>query len=129
MANEITVTGSLSYANLTAGIAAKVLSLLSKSVSITGVNYIQGTFKVPTTSGGTVLPGLSSLASVGWGMFINHDATNFVDLLTAASTGTAFARLKPGECALFRLPPAIAVAIVNAFESGDPVRYVRSRLP
>ena len=107
MANEITVTGSLSYANLTAGIAAKVLSLLSKSVSITGVNYIQGTFKVPTTSGGTVLPGLSSLASVGWGMFINHDATNFVDLLTAASTGTAFARLKPGECALFRLTPAM----------------------
>jgi hypothetical protein len=28
----------------------------------------------------------------------------------------------------FRLPPAVAVAIVHAFESGDPALYVNSRL-
>ena len=34
-----------------------------------------------------------------------------------------------GKPVAFRLPPAIAVAIVNAFESGDPVRYAKSRMP
>jgi hypothetical protein len=28
---------------------------------------------------------------------------------------------------MYRMPPALAVAIVNAFESGDPVTYARSR--
>jgi len=38
----------------------------------------------------------------GYAAFINRDATNYVDLLDAAS-GVIFCRLKPGELAVLRL--------------------------
>ena len=34
-----------------------------------------------------------------------------------------------GNALAYRMPAALAVAIVNAFESGDPVTYARSRKP
>lgn len=105
MANEITVSGSLSYLNQPQNISQQSLSVNSLSVNITGKNFASGSMSVPTTSGGTAIP-LAGLATIGWAMFKNNDATNYIELLSAVS-GTVFAKLFPGEFALLRVDPTI----------------------
>jgi hypothetical protein len=67
---------------------------------------------IPTTAGGTAID-LGGCTAPGWAFFINRDANNYLDILSAVS-GTVMARLLPGEFALFRLstgaqaPAAIA---------------------
>jgi len=45
---------------------------------------------------------LGECTSPGWAMFVNRDATNFINLKVATG-GAIFAKLLPGEMALFRL--------------------------
>lgn len=125
MANEINVTASLGYTNTAKSIVGKLLALLLKNFSISGVNLVVATFSVPTAAGGgpAPLPGLDALTTVGWGMFVNHDATNYVDLYTAAA-GVAFARLLPGECAVFRLPTAMVAPAALAHTTACLIEYL-----
>ncbi len=106
MANEIQTTVNLQYLNPTAGVSsAKSLGLLAGLSSITGTHYAEGMMSVPTTAGGTAIP-VSNLANLGIACFKNNDPTNYVDLYTAVS-GTLFARLLPGDIALFRFNPGV----------------------
>lgn len=107
MANEINVTAVLNYANSAVGIAQKTLSIAGVNFSITGSNYVLNRMLVPTTAGGTLIP-LSNLATLGLFLIINHDAANYVDILTAVN-GTAILRLQPGEAAMGRFSLGITV--------------------
>ena len=102
MSQEITVNASISVAK--GNIQSKSLALSNNTkFNMTGGNYTEGVQTVPTTAGGTAIPlGPMAGQTLGWAMFKNLDATNYVELLTAAS-GTVFAKLKPGECWLGRL--------------------------
>lgn len=97
MANEITVASYLQYAKAAAGVPQTNYPFTNavKTLSITGVNYQQGTFSVPTSAGGTAIP-KGGVGTVGWIILQNLDPTNYVQVLCAAS-GTAFARLLPNE--------------------------------
>ena len=105
MANEITVTAQLAYANPAFNINS--LSLListggSAQFTITGKNYMRGTMAVPTTAGGTAIP-LGGVSTPGGIMcFKNLDSTNYLQILTAVS-GTVIIRIYPGECFPIRL--------------------------
>lgn len=125
MANEINVTASLAYSNTAASIVGKLLALLNKAFNISGVNLVVATFSVPTVSGGgpAALPGLDALTTVGWGCFVNHDSANYVDLYTAAA-GVAFARLLPGECAVFRLPAGMTAPAALAHTAACLIEYL-----
>ncbi|MGD0013110.1 MAG: hypothetical protein ABSD56_01605 [Bryobacteraceae bacterium] len=125
MANEINVTASLAYSNATASILGKLLAWLNKPFTISGVNLVVATFSVPTVSGGgpAALPGLDVLTTVGWAAFVNHDPTNYVDLMTAVA-GVAFARLLPGECAVFRLPAAMVAPAALAHTADCLIEYL-----
>jgi hypothetical protein len=122
MSSEIQVTAELQYTNTANNIAAKSLSVLGSLFNITGKNYAQGGLLVPTTAGGTALP-ISNLATLGWAFFKNNDATNYVDIMTAVS-GTAFARIKPGECAVFRFAAGITAPAVLANTAGVEIEYL-----
>jgi hypothetical protein len=91
-------------------------------VAIAGSKYAQQVMSVPTTSGGTAIP-VSSLANVGYALFINLDPTNYCDILTAAS-GTAFARLLPGDVHLFRFTPAITAPALLAHTAACQVEML-----
>lgn len=119
--NEIQIVGTLTYANASAGISSQTLTV-TKYVNISGVNYAALTFSVPTTSGGTALP-ISNLSSVGLLYVKNNDSTNYVDILTAAS-GTAFARIMPGEFMLLRLAPGITAPAAQAHTATVSVQYL-----
>lgn len=98
MSKEITLTGSITYAdsesanevlavtNLVASIGAKIISRTKISVSFT----IE-----------TAVP-KDQVTTPRWAMFVNRDATNAIQLKVAAS-GAVFARLLAGEFALLPL--------------------------
>src|ERR1043165_6248239 len=122
MASEITVTATLSYANAAHSIAQKLLTLAGVQFNITGKEYAAGMMSVPTTAGGTAIP-VSNLATLGWAMFKNNDATNYVELLSAAS-GTKFAKLAPGEIALFRFSSNITAPAALANTAAVNLEYL-----
>ena len=122
MANEITVTGSLQYANPAQNIAQIGLSIFNTLFSITGKNYTYGTMSVPTTSGGTAIP-IANLSSLGWAIFKNNDPTNYVQLMSAVS-GTVFPKLFPGEIALFRFDSSVTAPAAIAHTASVLLEYL-----
>lgn len=112
MANEIQVTSQLTYTNAAQGIVAKTLALLGSFFSITGAAYELLDWVVPTTAGGTAIP-IAPLASLGWHLIINRDATNYNQILTAVS-GTAYHHLQPGECSMGRWDTGITAPAMLA---------------
>lgn len=107
MASEIQASAQLGYTNTPAGIPLQSLgSQGTKFFNITGKNYSGGTMSVPTTAGGTAIP-KGSIGTLGWAVFINNDATNYIQLMSAVS-GTVFIKLLPGEFALFRFDSGIS---------------------
>jgi hypothetical protein len=120
MANEIQVTGQLSYTNSAKNIAQKLLQITAALFSISGVNYNAGTATVPTSAG--AIP-LGALGSIGWCIFKNNDPTNYVQLKTATG-GTIFAQIQPGEVALFRLDPSVTAPAWVAHTATCEVEYL-----
>jgi hypothetical protein len=125
MSQEIAVQANLTYSNPAIGplgLGPIIFNFAKTFFNITGKNYIFDSMSVPTTSGGTAIP-VSGLANVGWAMFWNLDPTNYVDIMTVAS-GTAFIRLLPGECALFRFTPGITAPAMLAHTAACVVQFL-----
>ena len=98
MANEITISSYLQYANVAAGITQVNYPFTNaiKSINIAGKNYSFGTKSFPTTAGGTAIPLGGVSTPGGWAIFQNLDATNYAQVLSAVN-GTVFARLTPTD--------------------------------
>ena len=99
MANEITVTGSLSgykAGSMGSSIARSFTNLL---FNMAGTTYVEGTMSVATSD--TLIP-LGGVTAPHWAFFRNLDAVNFVKLKTA-SGGAYFAKLLAGEVGIFPL--------------------------
>jgi hypothetical protein len=120
MANEIQVTATLQYTNSAQSIAQKILTLVAAQFSISGKNFNQGSATVSTSA--AAIP-LGALGSIGWCMFVNHDATNYVTLLTGTA-GTVFARLLPGEAALLRIDASVTAPAWQAHTATCEVEFL-----
>lgn len=116
MANEISVTAALNYTNTANGIASTLLqiggSTNNAAFSITGKNFTYLSKSFPTSAGGTAIP-LGAVGTLGWCAIKNNDATNYIQVLTAAS-GTTFLRINAGEMALFRFDQGITAPAILA---------------
>lgn len=120
MANEIQVTAQLSYTNVAKNISVKSLQVQALGVNITGSNYHAGTSTVGTSAAAIPLGGL---ANVGWCIFKNNDATNYVQLMTGTA-GVVFAQLMPGEIAEFRFDPTITAPAWKAHTASCEVEFL-----
>jgi hypothetical protein len=89
MANELTMSGSLSYSD--SQFVSDALSIL-KSIKSVSAHRLQHTFQTIQTTE-TALQ-LGSVTSPGYVFIVNRDTTNYVDVKVAAS-GAIFARLDP----------------------------------
>lgn len=98
------------------------LAVSGQYVTQSGSRYTQGVMHVPTTAGGTAIP-VSSLSNLGYAMFVNLDATNYVDIMSATS-GTAFVRLQPGDSALFRFTSTITAPAMLAHTGACDVQFL-----
>lgn len=108
MANELTVTGTLSYAK--GNIATVSMTKNGKQFNVTGSNYERGTQSMGTSS--PVAISLGSIGTVGWFFLQNNDATNYVDIYDSTG-GNAFLRLFPGEFAVGRFAATAPAAKAN----------------
>jgi hypothetical protein len=112
MANEISVTASLAYANAAFSILQKSLSINGSTFTITGKNYSLGSKSFPTTAGGTAIP-LGGNTTMGWSCIKNDDPTNYVQVLSAVS-GTVFLKLFAAEAAVFRFDLTVSAPAILA---------------
>jgi len=110
MANEITLTASLSCNKPSIMGSATARSIASLLRSMTGTTYIQDTMLVPTSA--TVVA-LGGVTNPHWSFFMNLDATNYLQLQNGAS-GAVFLRLAAGDFFLGPLDQAcVPYAIAN----------------
>lgn len=107
MPNPVQITAALSL--FAPGVNAS-LGLGTLAVAMTGTKYAAGIMAVPTLAGGTAIP-VANLANLGLALFLNMDTTNYAEIMTAVA-GTAFAKLMPGEVALFRFDGETAPAMI-----------------
>jgi hypothetical protein len=101
MANEITLSLSLSCFKpsiMSTAIGRAITTLLR---SMTGATYIQDTMSVTTSA--LAVP-LGSVSAPHWGFFLNLDPTNYITLMNGAA-GAVFARLLAGDPCLVPLDP------------------------
>lgn len=97
MANELTLTASLTYED--SEDASVSLALTDLIASVASKKYIKHKQNIGTSEEAIVL---GEVTSPGWALFINRDETNFIELRVATG-GAKFAKLKPGEPAFLRL--------------------------
>ena len=118
MANEITKTVSLSFAKGT--ISAVTFAEASKNVTVSGSRYHRAVQNIGTAEEAI---GLGELSTLGWGMFKNLDATNYVEL-RVATAGAKFAKLKPGESCLLRLGSGITAPFAISDTAACNLEYM-----
>jgi hypothetical protein len=96
MANEITITASLSFNKplVTNGTVGKSVNNLQ--INVSGTVYHEGAMLVPTSE--TTIP-IGSLTTPGWAVITNLDPTNYVQIYCV--TGQKGVKLLPGETAFF----------------------------
>jgi hypothetical protein len=99
VANELTVTGSLSGNKVAAMIDAVADSFVGLQFTMTSNYYSKGTILVAT--GGTAIP-LGQVTTPHWAIFKNLDPTNFIRLANG-SGGAKLPKMLAGEPALFPL--------------------------
>lgn len=97
MASELTLSASVAYADNEG--ADESLSVSDLLATVSAKRYTKLKQNVGTAEEAVVL---GEVTAPGWAMFINRDASNFINLKVATS-GAVFAKLKPGEFALLRL--------------------------
>lgn len=97
MANEITISVSISV-NKTGDMTQPIARQLSgQTVNMAGAYSVGGTITVGTSE--AAIP-LGSVTTPHWGWFYNLDATNYIQLYNG-SAGAVLVRLNPGD------PPAL----------------------
>lgn len=126
MANELTVSGSMSFAKV--GVTYPSGSTNYNSIgdafsnlqfTVTGTNYVADVVSAATSA--TVVP-LGSVTQPHWSIWLNLDATNYVQLQNGAS-GAVVGRLYPGEPALLPLDIACVPYLV-AHTAACLVKYL-----
>lgn len=118
MANELTVTMSLSYAR--GNFAALARSLAALGVSVSSDPIICDVLAVTTAEIAIPLGGVTVGST--WAWFRNLDPTNFIEIRVSTG-GTKFCKLKPGEAALLRLGSGITAPFAIADTATASLEY------
>ncbi len=108
MANELTVSGSLSF---TKGSITAALAKNGLQITITGTKKLENVQNIGTSEEALQLGDLGSAANC-WLLLINRDATNYVSVRRATGEGN-FAKLLAGEFLLTRMEAAAPFLIAN----------------
>lgn len=116
MADELALQCRLSY---TEGDITDFLELLPETFDVTGTRCLHNTMTVTTSALAIPIPA----GTLGYGIFINRDATNYLELKTATG-GVMFAKLKAGECAVFRFPSATTAPFAQANTASCTMEYM-----
>lgn len=109
MADELQIDLGLKYKS-DRMVEAVTRAIVAYIASASGGHYASGVLSVATSA--TAIP-MGSVATGGFAIFKNLDATNYVTI-RAGSGGADVVKLKTGESALFRLATNTPYAIANS---------------
>ncbi len=118
MANEITLSGSLAYSDSEGSSLSLALSALMATAATKKFVYAKQNIGITEEA-----IGLGEVTSLGWALFINRDATNFIEL-RVATAGTKFARIHPGKFALFFIGSGITAPFAIADTAPVQMEYL-----
>lgn len=96
MANEISVAGQLIYEDSEG--TSEYLQLAEKLLTITTKKYVKHKQNIGTSEEAL---DKGELAAIGWMIFKNLDATNFVELRSATGAANDVIKVPPASFALF----------------------------
>lgn len=121
MANELQISGSLSFSKTTPTIASVGFSAGSQNVTVTGNNYVKKTQTIGSGAPEALI--LGDVVPGGYAYFKNIGSTNYIKLMVSTS-GDVFARLKPGEWAIIRLDASVTAPAAQADTADSPLEYM-----
>lgn len=106
MADELTISASLAFLK---GSFTVDLSVSGLQFTVSGTKFVHNIQAIGTSEEAIQL---GDVGTPGFALFINRDATNFVEI--RPGTGDAdMIKLKPGEPAMFRFTSAAPYAIAD----------------
>ena len=118
MAGELGASVSFTYAKGSS--AAEMRSGLLK-IDVAGTNFIHHRQTIGFAAEEALV--LGEVATLGWAVFINRDATNFVEIRPA--TGAVdLIKLKPLEVAAFRFADGVTAPFAQANTADCEVEYI-----
>jgi hypothetical protein len=118
MANEITFSAALNYSDSES--ASIGLGVNALSATVATKKYMYSKMSVTTAA---LAINLGPVSSLGWGVFINRDTTNYLQLLTS-NGGVAFARLGAGQAALFYFGSGVTAPYAQANTAACQMEYL-----
>lgn len=118
MADELELSASLAYTDSEG--ADEILQIVEKFANVSTKKYVKAKQNIATSEEAI---GLGEVTSLGFAIFINRDSTNYVELRTATS-GTYFAKLLPGEFAMFRFGSGVTAPFALANTSAVQLEYM-----
>lgn len=105
MANELTVTATLTYTPSAANQVKISPPAFSKTITMTGDDHAQGTQQIGISTAEALAK--NDIGTTGWLLVKNCDANNYIELgISGFTTGTGSVKLKAGEFALYRTSSA-----------------------
>jgi hypothetical protein len=118
MANELTLNAMIAYSD--AEDADEVLQVADLAATASTLKYVKAKQAIGITEEAI---GLGEVTSLGWGLFINRDSTNFIELRVGTGS-TKFAKLKAGEFAFFRFGSGVTAPYAIADTSPCQMEYI-----
>lgn len=118
MSLEITLNANLAYSDSES--ADESLAIVDKQVNITTKLYTKNKQNIGITEEAIKL---GELATLGYAIFINRDATNFINIKTATA-GTIIVKLFPGEVAMFRFGSGVTAPFAIADTAPCQLEYM-----
>lgn len=118
MANELLLNATLGYTD--SEDADESLQIADLAASVSTKKYVKAKQNIGITEEAI---GLGEVTSLGWGLFINRDSTNFIDLRVGTGS-TKFAKLKAGEFAFFRFGSGITAPYAIADTAACQLEYI-----
>jgi hypothetical protein len=118
MANELTLSGSLAYADSEGSDLSLALSEILASVATK--KFVHHKQNIPTSEEAL---DLGELTALGWGIFINRDETNFVEIRVGTG-GNDFVKIPPGKFALFHFGSDVTAPFAIADTAACQLEYV-----
>lgn len=96
MANEITLSGTLSYAD-----SEELDVELAVESFLASVSTKRAFKHKMTVTTAEVAIELGTITSLGWAMFVNRDSTNYLELRSASGAANDLIKIPPGGFAIF----------------------------
>lgn len=119
MANEFKINVDIDYEDSEDSVESLGVTDVRKSIS--SKKYVRGKINVGTTE--EAIP-LGELTSLGRAVFVNRDATNYVEIRSATGAANDVIRVDPLDCAYFRFGSDVTAPYIIANTGACQVEYI-----